>query len=74
MRQAPDDRQRQWPELTSAAILRFADARDIAWHYIASGKPIQNAFVESFNGRLSNELLNETLFRSLPHARAELEA
>ena len=43
------------------------------WHYIAPGKPIQNAFAESFIGRLRNELLNETLFRSLPHARAVVE-
>jgi putative transposase len=60
-------------ELTSTAILRFADDRKISWHYIAPGKPVQNAFVESFNGRLRDELLNETLFRSLPHAHAELE-
>ena len=41
-------------------------------HYIAPGKPIQNAFIESFNGRLRDELLNETLFSSLPHARSAL--
>jgi putative transposase len=35
---------------------------------------VQNAFAESFIGRLRDELLNETLFRSLPHARAVLEA
>jgi len=35
---------------------------------------VQNAFVESFNGRLRDELLNETLFRSLSHARTELAA
>lgn len=61
-------------ELTSTAILRFADDSRIAWHYIAPGKPVQNAFVESFNGRLRDELLNETLFRSLSHARIVLEA
>lgn len=61
-------------ELTSNAILRWADEHKIAWHYIAPGKPVQNAFVESFNGRLRDELLNETLFRSLPHARIVLEA
>ena len=60
-------------ELTSNAILRWADDRRVAWHYIAPGKPVQNAFVESFNGRLRDELLNETLFRSLAHARAALE-
>ena len=44
------------------------------WHYIAPGKRQQNGHNESFNGRLRDELLNETLFRSLPHARAVLEA
>lgn len=39
------------------------------WHYIAPGKPTQNAFVESFNGRLRDECLNETLFQSLARAR-----
>jgi putative transposase len=60
-------------ELTSNAILRWADDHKVAWHYIAPGKPVQNAFAESFIGRLRDELLNETLFRSLPHARAVLE-
>jgi Integrase core domain/DJ-1/PfpI family len=44
------------------------------WHYIAPGKPVQNAFAESFIGRLRDELLNETPFRSLAHTRAVLEA
>jgi putative transposase len=61
-------------ELTSNAILRWVDDHKVAWHYIAPGKPVQNAFAESFIGRLRDELLNETLFRSLPHARAVLEA
>jgi putative transposase len=60
-------------ELTSNVMLRWADDHRVAWHYIAPGKPTQNAFIESFNGRLRDELLNETLFRSLPHARAILE-
>ena len=42
------------------------------WHYTALGKPTQNASVESFNGKLRDECLNETLFTSLAHARAEL--
>ena len=58
-------------ELTSNAILQWADDHKVEWHYIAPGKPVQNAFAESFIGRLRDELLNETLFRSLPHARAE---
>ena len=44
----------------------------VAWHYIAPGKPMQNAFIESFNGRLRDELLNETLFTSLVQARIAL--
>ena len=56
-------------ELTSTAMLRWQQERGVGWHYIAPGKPVQNAFVESFNGRLRDELLNETVFRSLGHAR-----
>lgn len=59
-------------EFTSNAILAWADQARVEWHYIAPGKPTQNAFIESFNGRLRDELLNETLFSSLPHARAML--
>jgi putative transposase len=61
-------------ELTSNAILQWSDDHAVAWHYIAPGKPMQNAFAESFIGRLRDELLNEMLFRSLPHTRALLEA
>ena len=60
-------------ELTSNAILTWADDMQIGWQYIAPGKPQQNGFNESFNGRLRDELLIETLFRSLGHARAVLE-
>jgi len=61
-------------ELTSMAILRWCQDTGVEWHYIAPGKPTQNAFIESFNGRLRDELLNETLFVSLAHARAALAA
>lgn len=61
-------------ELTSMAILKWSQDAGVEWHYIAPGKPTQNAFIESFNGRLRDELLNEVLFTSLPHARAELAA
>ena len=54
------------------AILRWTQETRIEWHYIAPGKPQQNAFIESFNGRLRDELLNETLFTSLAQARAIL--
>ena len=59
-------------ELTSNAILTWADHSRVEWHYIAPGKPMQNAFIESFNGRLRDELLNETLFTSLAQARVVL--
>lgn len=51
-------------EFTSNAILSWADRSGVGWHYIAPGKPMQNGFVERFNGRLRDELLNETLFHS----------
>ena len=54
------------------AILRWSQESRVEWHYIAAGKPQQNAFVESFNGRLRDELLNETLFISLGHVREAL--
>jgi putative transposase len=60
------------PELTGMSVLRFSQERQIGWHYIAPGKPTQNAFVESFNARLRDELLNETLFTSLAQVRAML--
>ncbi len=61
-------------ELTSVAILTWCQERLVSWHYIAPGKPTQNAFAESFIGRLRDECLNETLFTSLPQARAVLAA
>ena len=61
-------------ELTSSAILRWSQERQVEWHYIAPGKPMQNGFVESFNGRLRDECQGETLFTSLVHARFVLMA
>ncbi len=60
-------------ELTSNATLSRAVRHRMGWHYIAPSKPQQNAYVESFNGRLRDEVLNETLFCSLSHAREVLE-
>src|SRR4029078_12006903 len=57
-------------ELTSMAILKWSQTSGVAWNYIAPGKPQQNAFAESFIGRLRDECLNETLFVSLAQARA----
>lgn len=60
-------------ELTSNAILSWTAEAGVEWHYIDPGKPVQNAFIESFNGRLRDEFLNETLFTSLMQARLALE-
>jgi putative transposase len=60
-------------EFTSMAVLRWVQETGIDWHYIAPGKPTQNAFIESFNGKLRDEGLNETLFSSLAEARETLE-
>jgi putative transposase len=57
----------RYPGLVGSAEGRLALHR-------APGKPVQNAFIESFNGGLRNELLNKTLFRSLPHAGVVLES
>jgi putative transposase len=56
-------------ELTSRAILKWQNETGVAWHYIAPGKPQQNAFIEAFNGRLRDELLNEEVFESLGATR-----
>ena len=61
-------------ELTSHAILRWQEDRSVLWHYIAPGKPQQNGFVESFNGRFRDKCLNEHLFGNLPGARRTIEA
>jgi putative transposase len=60
-------------ELTSNAILAWQQEHAVEWHYIAPGKPMQNGFVESFNGRLRDECLNEHVFTNLSEARAIIE-
>src|SRR5271165_3295869 len=59
-------------EFTSNAMLAWAEEHNICWHFIAPGKPMQNGFCESFNGRMRDELLNESLFFGLDHARASI--
>ena len=59
-------------EMTSMAILKWCQQTHVEWHYIAPGKPMQNGFVESFNGSFRDECLNETLFSSLAQARAAI--
>ena len=57
------------PELTSRALDQWAYERGVRLRFIDPGKPVQNAFIESFNGRLRDECLNEHWFLSLAHAR-----
>jgi transposase InsO family protein len=59
-------------ELTSNAILAWSKDHKVEWHYIAPGRPMQNGYVESFNGRIRDELLNESLFFGLDHARSTI--
>ncbi|WP_456682935.1 IS3 family transposase [Bradyrhizobium sp. USDA 3311] len=59
-------------EFTCNAMLAWCKDAAIDWHFIAPGKPMQNGFVESFNGRMRDELLNETLFFELDDARAKI--
>ncbi len=54
------------------AILKWVQENGVGWHYIQPGKPTQNAFIESFNGKLRDECLNETLFAFLTDAREGL--
>lgn len=60
-------------ELTSTAVLRRAEERGVEWHYVAPGKPQQNASAESSIGRLRDECLNEHVFASLAGAERLIE-
>lgn len=59
-------------EFTSKAILKWANENGVEWHYIDPGKPQQNGYIESFNGSLRDECLNEEIFDSLDDARRKL--
>ncbi|MGB9650287.1 MAG: IS3 family transposase, partial [Candidatus Cybelea sp.] len=61
-------------ELTSIAMACWARDRRVRLHFIQPGKPTQNAYVESFNGRFRDECLNENQFASLGQARLIIEA
>ena len=60
-------------EFTSNAILRWCTDNNICWHYIQPGKPYQNGNVESFNGKLRDECLNENWFLGLQEAQRIVE-
>ena len=60
-------------ELTSRAILQWAQDNRIEWHYITPGKPTENGYTESMNGKIRDECLNEEIFGSLAYARHIIE-
>ena len=62
------------PEFAGKTLDTWAYAQGVRLHFIDPGKPVQNAFIESFNGRLRDECLNEHWFMSLPAARMIIEA
>ena len=59
-------------EFTSNAVLAWSEEHNMGWLFIAPGKPMQNGFCESFYGRMRDELLNESLFFGLDHARTRI--
>ena len=61
-------------EFTSKAFRKWADENNVEIHYIEKGKPTQNAFIESFNGKFRDECLNEEWFTSIAQARSIIEA
>ncbi len=61
-------------EFTSNAMLAWVQSNSLVWHFIAPGKPMQNGICEAFNGRMRDELLNETIFFDLDHARSAVAA
>jgi putative transposase len=60
----------QGPEFTSRALDRWAYGCGVDLKLIAAGKPTQNAYIESFNGKFRDECLNDHYFNNLAHARA----
>lgn len=57
-------------EFTSNAMLAWSEETGVPWHFIAPGKPMQNGICEAFNSKMRDELLNETWFFGLDHARS----
>ncbi len=61
-------------EFTSCAVLAWAQEQRIEWHYITPGRPRENGYTKSLNGRIRDECLNEHVFESLAHARRSVAA
>ena len=61
------------PEFISRAVEQWAYENGVEWHFITPGKPIENAYIESFNARFRDECLNENWFTDLADAREKIE-
>jgi transposase InsO family protein len=61
-------------EFTSRALDEWAYRRGVALDFIRSGKPVENGYIESFNGKLRDECLNASQFLSIADARSKIEA
>jgi putative transposase len=61
------------PEFTSLALDQWAHRTGVTLHFIDPGKPVQNAFIESFNGKFRDECLNEHWFTNIADARQKIE-
>lgn len=61
------------PEFISKAVEQWAYQNGVEWHFIEPGKPIENAYIESFNARFRDECLNENWFTSLADAKQKIE-
>jgi putative transposase len=57
------------PEFIGRALAQWADAHGVRLHFIDPGKPVQNAYIESFHGRFRDECLNESWFLTVPDAK-----
>ena len=62
------------PEFAGQTLDEWAHARGVVLDFIEPGKPVQNAFIESFNGTFRDECLNENWFVSLRDAQGVIEA
>jgi putative transposase len=61
------------PEFRGRALAAWSEERGVRLEFIQPGKPVQNAYIESFNGRLRDECLNANWFTSLSDARRKIE-
>lgn len=62
------------PEFTSSALDKWAYENNVKLDFIRPGKPIENAFIESFNGKFRDECLNEMIFVSIKDAKKKIES